>query len=160
MQKRKRGRGDAAPCPAWPYLAERVHGCSFLPQSQGRAGHFPSSARPGPGSRGELPGGLADIYSNISSASCLPLSDLSSKLPPGSDKTWLAAGALSPVEYATRVQPGLILAELDGNQFLANLAACAGVYAEVLRPGRISSFCASVAAIGETITVRPSRTSA
>ena len=27
------------------------------------------------------------------------------------------------------MQPGLILAELDGNQFLANLEACAGVYA-------------------------------
>jgi ribosomal protein S18 acetylase RimI-like enzyme len=32
------------------------------------------------------------------------------------------------------VQPGLILAELDGNQFLANLAACAGVYAAAMNP--------------------------
>ena len=38
------------------------------------------------------------------------------------------------VEYATRVQPGLILAELDGNQFLANLEACAGVYAAAMNP--------------------------
>ena len=36
--------------------------------------------------------------------------------------------------YATRVQPGLILAELDGNQFLANLEACAGVYAAAMNP--------------------------
>jgi len=41
---------------------------------------------------------------------------------------------LNPVEYATRVQPGLILAELDGNQFLANLEACAGVYAAAMNP--------------------------
>jgi len=32
------------------------------------------------------------------------------------------------------VQPGLILAELDGNQFLANLEACAGVYAAAMNP--------------------------
>ena len=32
------------------------------------------------------------------------------------------------------MQPGLILAELDGNQFLANLAACAGVYAAAMNP--------------------------
>jgi ribosomal protein S18 acetylase RimI-like enzyme len=32
------------------------------------------------------------------------------------------------------VQPGLILAELDGNQFLANLAACAAVYAAAMNP--------------------------
>jgi ribosomal protein S18 acetylase RimI-like enzyme len=38
------------------------------------------------------------------------------------------------VEYATRVQPGLILAELDGNQFLSNLEACAGVYAAAMNP--------------------------
>lgn len=43
-------------------------------------------------------------------------------------------GAVTPVEYATRVQPGLILAELDGNQFLANLEACAGVYAAAMNP--------------------------
>jgi ribosomal protein S18 acetylase RimI-like enzyme len=41
---------------------------------------------------------------------------------------------MSPVEYATRVQPGLILAELDGNQFLSNLEACAGVYAAAMNP--------------------------
>ena len=41
---------------------------------------------------------------------------------------------LNPVEYATRVQPGLILAELDGNQFLANLEACAEVYAAAMNP--------------------------
>jgi len=41
---------------------------------------------------------------------------------------------MSLVEYATRVQPGLILAELDGNQFLANLEACAGVYAAAMNP--------------------------
>ena len=41
--------------------------------------------------QGHPPGGLADIYSNISSASCLLLSDLSSKLPTGSDKTPLRA---------------------------------------------------------------------
>ena len=38
------------------------------------------------------------------------------------------------VEYATRVQPGLILAELDGNQFLSNLEACADVYAAAMNP--------------------------
>ena len=38
------------------------------------------------------------------------------------------------VEYATRVQPGLILAELDGNQFLSNLEACAQVYAAAMNP--------------------------
>ena len=32
------------------------------------------------------------------------------------------------------MQPGLILAELDGNQFLANLEACAGVYAAAMNP--------------------------
>jgi ribosomal protein S18 acetylase RimI-like enzyme len=32
------------------------------------------------------------------------------------------------------VQPGLILAELDGNQFLANLEACAEVYAAAMNP--------------------------
>jgi ribosomal protein S18 acetylase RimI-like enzyme len=32
------------------------------------------------------------------------------------------------------VQPGLILAELDRNQFLANLEACAGVYAAAMNP--------------------------
>ena len=32
------------------------------------------------------------------------------------------------------MQPGLILAELDGNQFLANLAACAGVYTAAMNP--------------------------
>jgi ribosomal protein S18 acetylase RimI-like enzyme len=32
------------------------------------------------------------------------------------------------------VQPGLILAELDGNQFLANLEACARVYAAAMNP--------------------------
>jgi ribosomal protein S18 acetylase RimI-like enzyme len=32
------------------------------------------------------------------------------------------------------VQPGLILAEFDGNQFLANLEACAGVYAAAMDP--------------------------
>ena len=32
------------------------------------------------------------------------------------------------------MQPGLILAELDGNQFLANLEACAEVYAAAMNP--------------------------
>jgi ribosomal protein S18 acetylase RimI-like enzyme len=32
------------------------------------------------------------------------------------------------------VQPGPILAELDGNQFLANLEACAAVYAAAMNP--------------------------
>ena len=32
------------------------------------------------------------------------------------------------------MQPGLILAELDGHQFLANLEACAGVYAAAMNP--------------------------
>lgn len=32
------------------------------------------------------------------------------------------------------MQPGLILAELDRNQFLANLEACAGVYAAAMNP--------------------------
>jgi ribosomal protein S18 acetylase RimI-like enzyme len=32
------------------------------------------------------------------------------------------------------VQPGLTLAELDGNQFLANLEACAAVYAAAMNP--------------------------
>ena len=32
------------------------------------------------------------------------------------------------------MQPGLILAELDGNQFLANLEACARVYAAAMNP--------------------------
>jgi ribosomal protein S18 acetylase RimI-like enzyme len=32
------------------------------------------------------------------------------------------------------VQPGLTLAELDGNQFLANLEACAGVYSAAMNP--------------------------
>ena len=32
------------------------------------------------------------------------------------------------------MQPGLILAELDGNQFLATLEACAGVYAAAMNP--------------------------
>jgi GNAT superfamily N-acetyltransferase len=43
-------------------------------------------------------------------------------------------GACRRVEYATRVQPGLALAELDGNQFLANLDACAEVYAAAMHP--------------------------
>jgi ribosomal protein S18 acetylase RimI-like enzyme len=32
------------------------------------------------------------------------------------------------------VQPGLILADFDGNQFLANLEACVGVYAAAMNP--------------------------
>ena len=32
------------------------------------------------------------------------------------------------------MQPGLILAELDGNQFLSNLEACADVYAAAMNP--------------------------
>jgi len=32
------------------------------------------------------------------------------------------------------VQPGVALADLDGNQFLANLEACAGVYAAAMNP--------------------------
>jgi len=32
------------------------------------------------------------------------------------------------------VQPGVTLADLDGNQFLANVAACTGVYAAAMRP--------------------------
>jgi ribosomal protein S18 acetylase RimI-like enzyme len=32
------------------------------------------------------------------------------------------------------VQPGLILAELDGNQFLSNLEACAEIYAAAMSP--------------------------
>ncbi len=32
------------------------------------------------------------------------------------------------------MQPGLILADFDGNQFLANLEACAGVYAAAMNP--------------------------
>jgi GNAT superfamily N-acetyltransferase len=43
-------------------------------------------------------------------------------------------GACRRVEYATRVQPALALAELDGNQFLANLDACAEVYAAAMHP--------------------------
>ena len=42
--------------------------------------------------------------------------------------------APAPVEYATRVQPGLTLAEFNGNQFLANLRACAAVYASAMNP--------------------------
>ena len=32
------------------------------------------------------------------------------------------------------MQPGVTLADLDGNQFLANVAACTGVYAAAMRP--------------------------
>jgi ribosomal protein S18 acetylase RimI-like enzyme len=43
-------------------------------------------------------------------------------------------GTTERFEYATAVRAGLTLRELDRNQFLANLEACAGVYAAAMNP--------------------------